>query len=85
MAARPGDSSRTAGVSILLRHLPGSEAAELLTAQVATAADLVGVVRWRTGKTLATLRRADSAAEPAWLVAIVAAGDDLVTGEPSPS
>lgn len=45
-------------VVLLLRHMPRSEAAELLTAQVASAGDLAGVLRWRIGRTLAGMRRA---------------------------
>jgi hypothetical protein len=45
-------------VVLLLRHMPRSEAAELLTAQVASAGDLAGVLRWRIGRTLASMRRA---------------------------
>jgi hypothetical protein len=45
-------------VALLLRHVPRREAAELLTVQVASAADLAGVLRWRIGRTLAGLRRA---------------------------
>ncbi|QFY10514.1 hypothetical protein GBF35_31370 [Nonomuraea phyllanthi] len=43
---------------LLLRHMPGSEARELLTHQVATAADLCGVLRRRIGRALAQMRRA---------------------------
>ncbi len=46
-------------VVLLLRRMPPGEAAELLTAQVASAADLAGVLRWRIGRTLAGLRRAE--------------------------
>ncbi|MDR8415075.1 hypothetical protein MTP10_40890 [Nonomuraea sp. 3-1Str] len=45
-------------VMLLLRHMPESEARELLTTQVASATDLCGVLRWRIGRTLAQLRRA---------------------------
>ncbi|MET9067757.1 hypothetical protein [Streptosporangium sandarakinum] len=67
-------------VALLLRHMPRSEAAELLTAQVASADDLAGVLRWRIGRTLAGVRRAvrraaaivvddDGSAHAAWLAA----------------
>ncbi|MFI7455480.1 hypothetical protein ACIBQX_49035 [Nonomuraea sp. NPDC049714] len=67
-------------VMLLLRHMPPSEARELLTRQVATAADLAGVLRWRIGRALAGLRRAarrasllgvddDGARHAAWLAA----------------
>jgi hypothetical protein len=45
-------------VMLLLRQMPESEARELLTTQVTTAADLAGVLRWRIGRALAQQRRA---------------------------
>ncbi|MEV4753031.1 hypothetical protein AB0K21_42370 [Streptosporangium sp. NPDC049248] len=45
-------------VALLLRHMPESEAAELLCEQVASASDLAGVLRWRIGKVLGRARRA---------------------------
>ncbi|MEO3892164.1 hypothetical protein [Nonomuraea sp. B5E05] len=67
-------------VMLLLRHVPRSEARELLTAQVGSAGDLCGVLRWRTGRALGKLRRAsrraaalpvddDGARHAAWLAA----------------
>ncbi|WP_156046054.1 hypothetical protein [Herbidospora cretacea] len=50
-------------VVLLLRRVPPPEAAELLTSQVASATE--GVLRWRIGRTLAGLRRAERRA--AWL------------------
>ncbi|MEU4235542.1 hypothetical protein AB0F17_65725 [Nonomuraea sp. NPDC026600] len=44
---------------LLLQHMPESEVREVLTSQVGSAADLVGVLRWRTGRTLAGLRRSE--------------------------
>ncbi|WP_157570852.1 hypothetical protein [Microtetraspora malaysiensis] len=44
-------------VALLLRRLPKSEVVELLTEQTGSAADLARVVRFRIGRTLATLRR----------------------------
>ncbi|RSM93766.1 hypothetical protein DMB42_52045 [Nonomuraea sp. WAC 01424] len=44
---------------VLLRRMPESEVAELFTAQVTSAEDLVGVLRWRTGRTMASMRRAE--------------------------
>ncbi|MCC5581773.1 hypothetical protein IMZ11_39850 [Microtetraspora sp. AC03309] len=50
-------------VVLLLHHVRRSEAAELLTAQVSSATDLAGVLRWRIGRTLAGLRRAQRRSE----------------------
>ncbi|GII59432.1 hypothetical protein Pth03_78210 [Planotetraspora thailandica] len=43
--------------ALLLRHVPPSEAVELLTEQVASAEDLAAVVRFRIGRQLAAARR----------------------------
>ncbi|MGW2161835.1 hypothetical protein [Nonomuraea sp. NPDC001699] len=45
-------------VMLLLRYLPESEARELLTAQVSSARNLCGLLRWRIGKELRRQRRA---------------------------
>ncbi|WP_285710853.1 hypothetical protein [Microtetraspora sp. NBRC 16547] len=50
-------------VVLLLHHVRRSEASELLTSQVASATDLAGVLRWRIGRTLAGLRRAQRRSE----------------------
>ncbi|MFC4536910.1 hypothetical protein [Sphaerisporangium dianthi] len=55
--AELAELARLAG--LLLRRMPRHEVAELLTAQVASAADLAGVLRWRIGRTLAGLRRSE--------------------------
>ncbi|MFI6802981.1 hypothetical protein [Streptosporangium canum] len=44
-------------VALLLRHMPPSEAVELLTEQTGSAVDLAGVVRYRIGRQLAAARR----------------------------
>ncbi|MFF5115052.1 hypothetical protein [Streptosporangium sp. NPDC000509] len=67
---------------LLLRHMPESEAAELLCEQVSSATDLAGVLRWRIGRVLGRARRAarnlanlatvldeDGSAHAAWLAA----------------
>ena len=46
-------------VGLLLRRMPRSEVAELLTERIGSAADLAGVLRWRLGRTLGGLRRAE--------------------------
>ncbi|MEU7457491.1 hypothetical protein [Streptosporangium roseum] len=67
-------------VALLLRHMPRSEAKELLTAQVASATDLAKLITWRAGRTLNGLRRShrrataiqvddDGSAHAAWLAA----------------
>jgi hypothetical protein len=71
-------------VALLLRRMAPSELAELLSAQVASAVDLAGVLRWRIGRVLGGLRRAerrasrlrvdeDGARHAAWLAANAAA------------
>ncbi|OUC98677.1 hypothetical protein CA984_06010 [Streptosporangium minutum] len=37
-------------VSLLLRYMPPSEVEELLSAQVGSARDMAGLVRWRIGR-----------------------------------
>ncbi|MER5322254.1 hypothetical protein [Streptosporangium roseum] len=44
-------------VSLLLRYMPPSEVEELLSAQVGSARDVAGLVRWRVGRCLRGLRR----------------------------
>uniref|UniRef100_UPI003F49A62B hypothetical protein n=1 Tax=Sphaerisporangium sp. CA-236357 TaxID=3240030 RepID=UPI003F49A62B len=73
-------------VGLLLRRMPGHEVAELLTTRIGTASDLAGVLRWRIGRTLGGLRRAerrsaalrvddDGAGHAAWLAANAAAAE----------
>ncbi|MBG0819125.1 hypothetical protein [Planomonospora sp. ID82291] len=44
-------------VALLLRHVPQSEAVELMTERTRSAADLPGVIRYRIGRVLAAARR----------------------------
>jgi len=44
-------------IVLLLRYMPSGEAVELLTTQVASARDLAGVVRYRVGRVLRSMRR----------------------------
>lgn len=54
----PAEAAELGGlVALLLRHLPRGEVVELLTEQTRSALDLAGVVRYRIGRQLATLRR----------------------------
>jgi hypothetical protein len=47
-------------VVLLLRYMPAGEAVEVLTTQVASARDLPGVVRYRAGRILRSMRRRHS-------------------------
>lgn len=54
----PGQLARVVPLAALaLRHVPAGEVAQLLTWQVASAADLPGVLAWRLGRVITAARR----------------------------